>query len=187
MMKQLLKQVTPIQVKTDLPVAISIEQQFTSKEPCLGLYRHADQLSKQPGILSVSILLGFPYADVEEMGSSIIVVADNNRALAESTGMLIKDFVLGIHTKFNGEKNKIDTLLTQLQALSKPILLLDMGDNVGGGAPGNSSFLLNILETARAGRFVICIHDPAAVKQLSEKHVGDCASGWETAQQKEQH
>lgn len=173
MVKKLLKQLTPIQVKTDLPIAISIEQQFTSEEPCLGLYRYADQLSKQAGILSVSILLGFPYADVEEMGSSIIVVADNNRALAESTGMLIKDFVLGIHTKFNGEKIKIDTLLTQLQALSKPVLLLDMGDNVGGGAPGNSSFLLDILEAGQAGRFVICIHDPVSVKQLSEKYVGD--------------
>lgn len=173
MVKKLLKQAVPIQVKTDLPIAISIEQQFTSEEPCLGLYRYAERLSIQPGILSISILLGFPYADVEEMGSSIIVVTDNNRSLAESTGMLIKDFVLGIHTKFNGEKIKIDTLLTQAQVLSRPVLLLDMGDNVGGGAPGNSSFLLDTLEAAQAGRFVICIYDPASVKLLAGMCIGD--------------
>ncbi len=173
MVKKLLKQVVPVQVKTDLPIAISIEQQFTAEEPCRGLYRYAEELSKQAGILSVSILLGFPYADVEEMGSSIIVVTDNNRFLAKSAGMLIKDFVLSIHTRFNGKKIKIDTLLTQIQALSKPILLLDMGDNVGGGAPGNSSFLLDTLEAAQVGRFVICIHDPASVKRLSKVYVGD--------------
>ena len=40
------------------------------------LYGLAEELRKTSGILSLSILQGYPYADVEEMGTSLIAVGD---------------------------------------------------------------------------------------------------------------
>ena len=58
------------------PLAINIEKQHTAEEPLQGAYRFADQQLLNEKLLSSSIVLGFPYADVAEMGSSTIAVAD---------------------------------------------------------------------------------------------------------------
>ena len=56
----------------------------TAEPPCKTLYDYADAMLQEPGVLSNSVILGFPYADVEEMGSSAIVVTDNDFARAET-------------------------------------------------------------------------------------------------------
>ena len=54
-----------------------------------------------------------------------------------------------------------------------PVLLLDMGDNVGGGGPGDSTYLLDALEDAEKGNTFVCVYDPKAVESLRNTQVGD--------------
>src|SRR5206468_4598790 len=65
------------------PLAINIEKQHTAEEPCLSAYRFADQQLANDNLLINSIVLGFPYADVPEMGSSVIAVTDDDPKLAQ--------------------------------------------------------------------------------------------------------
>ena len=144
---QLLRgRIKPVQKLMQVPVAISIEQQLTKNEPCRSMYDYADQLSRQADILSVSILPGFPYADVQEMGTSIIVVADNNKEKATSTAIALASYITGNRESFVGNKNSIPSSLALIRESKKPVLLLDMGDNIGGGGPGNNSCILEALE-----------------------------------------
>jgi len=161
------RRIRPVQTLVQVPLAISISQQHTEAEPCKSLYAYAQQLSKEPDILSISILLGFPYADVPEMGTSIIVVSNGNDQAAVQTGNSLSSYIMNGRERFAGRENDIGTVMGLLSTAAKPVLLLDMGDNVGGGAPGNSSFLLDALE--RDGRFTafICIYDPEAVSQAA--------------------
>ena len=46
------------------------------------LLQEARAIERRNGILSVSLMAGFPYADVPEMGPSVIAVADGDRGLA---------------------------------------------------------------------------------------------------------
>jgi microcystin degradation protein MlrC len=48
-----------------------------------------------------------------------------------------------------------------------------MGDNVGGGAPGNSAFLLNALEQNGQFKSFICIYEPEAVQLAAKYSEGD--------------
>ena len=64
-----------------LPMAINIEKQCTDDEHLRTVYRFADQ-QRSEGAISNSILLGFPYADVVEMGASVVVITDNDVAVA---------------------------------------------------------------------------------------------------------
>lgn len=170
MINVLRKKVKPFQYLTQLPLAISIEQQHTSKEPCNSLYAYAGSLSRQKGgILSISILLGFPYADVKEMGTSIIVITNNNPDLAIVASKQLKKYIIDRKNDFRGVKKDITDSLALIAEVEKPVLLLDMGDNVGGGAPGNSAFLLNALEQHGQFKSFICIYDPQAVL-LTEKY-----------------
>lgn len=164
MVKMLRKEIVPVQAFTSLPLAISIEQQLTANEPCNSLYAYARGINKQPHILSVSIVLGFPYADVEDMGSSIIVIADNDEAAANDAVKQLETYILKNKKDFNGKKQYIADVLSLLKQAEKPVLLLDMGDNVGGGSPGDSVYLLDALENSDEPFLTfICIYDPKAV------------------------
>jgi len=173
MVETLKGNIQPLQRLVQTPVAISIEQQFTSAEPCKSLYEQARKAALQPGVLSVSVLLGFPYADVPEMGSAFIVVTDNNPQLSNSIGKELKNRLINSRTGFVAEKHDIAALLPKMLEWAKPVLLLDMGDNVGGGSPGNSAYLLAAAEAYKLSGCFICIYDPAAVAKAVKHAPGE--------------
>ncbi|WP_343702049.1 M81 family metallopeptidase [Chitinophaga sp.] len=153
--------IRPVQQLVQLPLAISIEQQYTDRSPCKELYAFAEQVKTENSLLSLSVLLGFPYADVPEMGTAFLLVADGAHTNAAEA---LRSYIRERKTDFNGQKQNIETVIPLLKDMPAPVLLLDMGDNVGGGAPGNSTLLLEAMEKAGLGPGFICIHDPAAVE-----------------------
>lgn len=163
----------PVQALVQVPLAISIEQQFTDHEPCKSLYAFADELSREEGVLSLSIQHGFPYADVEEMGTSVIVVTDNDPAKALATAKKLESYILERRENFVGKKNNIPSSLEQIKVSAKPVLLLDMGDNVGGGGPANNCCLLEAFEEKKQYKYFVCIYDPGAVIDASGHKPGD--------------
>jgi microcystin degradation protein MlrC len=82
MARTLRGEVKPTQAAAFPRMAINIERQLTSEPHLVPLYELADELLTAERVLSNSILLGFPYADVEEMGSSAIAVTDDDPRLA---------------------------------------------------------------------------------------------------------
>lgn len=144
-------------------VSISIEQQATAEYPCTLLYDKAKRLMNDPNILSVSVILGFPYSDVPFMASSFIAVtndaADSGRQAVED----LKDELEKNRHEFVGERIDADQAVEKAVELESPVLLLDMGDNVGGGSPGDSTFLLQALKKFPEIRYFVCLYDPVAV------------------------
>jgi microcystin degradation protein MlrC len=163
----------PVQALVQVPLAISIEQQFTAHEPCISLYAYANELADEPGILALSIQHGFPYADVHEMGTSIIVVADGDYEKALATAKKLESYILERKNNFIGKKNDIPTSLKLIDERDKPVLLLDMGDNVGGGGPANNTCILEALEDSKKYKFFVCIYDPQSVIDASSHQPGD--------------
>lgn len=167
-----------VQQLVQLPLAISIEQQYTSQDPCKSLYEYVAHVKEQNQLLSASVLLGFPYADVAEMGSGFIIVTDKKKTfypdlfLADIAGHL-KDYIVFRKDDFNGKKVSVASVMPALKAGPKPALMLDMGDNVGGGAPGNSTYLLEFLENNAIPGTFICIYDPIAAKKASAYGPGE--------------
>ncbi|WP_300600465.1 M81 family metallopeptidase [Niabella sp.] len=155
-----------------LPLQISIEQQNTNEEPCRSLYREVQETATDMGALAVSILLGFPYADVYEMGSAVIVISSQETDTGPWIPRLEACF-LGRLPSFCGERTTLQQILSQASGLQKPVLLLDMGDNVGGGARGCSMYLLDLLEAAGKDKVCICITSRQTVAAISKFGPGD--------------
>jgi len=153
------------------PMAIGIEAQLTSASPCREFYERTRKLAEQPGVLSHSIILGFPYADVAEMGSSVIFVTDDDPTLAAKLADAAGRDLWQQRADFAGVLIDVDRALERALALEPPICLLDMGDNVGGGSPGDATHLLHAIHNRRLQGFV-CICDPAAVEQARSAGVG---------------
>lgn len=75
-------EVRPMTALADPPLAINILRQGTADEPMAGLLQVAREQERQPGVLAVFVVEGFPYADVPEMGMSVLAIADADAELA---------------------------------------------------------------------------------------------------------
>jgi microcystin degradation protein MlrC len=170
--RSLREEVRPCMAALFPPMAISIECQATDEPPCQELWRMADELRNAPGILSASILFGFPYADVHEMGSSAIVVADGDHALAQRHVEQLGQAMWQRRTSFVGRPLGIDQAIDQALTAESPVCLLDMGDNVGGGSPADSTWLARALWQRRVQPAVAVIYDPDAVRAVTEVDIG---------------
>lgn len=164
MARTLRGEVRPVQAAAFPRLAINIERQLTTETHCRRLYEQADRQLTLPGVLSNSILLGFPYADVAEMGSSILVVADGDRALAQRLADELADWLWAHRADFVGRMVAIEEVVERAYQVPGPVCLLDMGDNVGGGSPADSTFLARALDARGEGRALVCLYDPAAVR-----------------------
>lgn len=171
MLDILIRGIRPVQYLRPSKVVIGIEQQHTASHPCIGLYQLANRLAARNGVLSVGILLGFPYADVYEMGTSFLVVTDDDLPLAREIAHQLEEYLTKNRRAFVGDKVSIEAAIGRVATLPKPVLLLDMGDNVGGGSPGDGTTLLDALERSTHKSFV-CIYDPVAVGELSKLQKG---------------
>ena len=166
-------EIRPTQAASFPAMAINIERQTTLEPPCLPMYEVANQMLERPGVLSNSITLGFSFADVPEMGTAFIVVTDDNPDLAQQGVDELADYLWQHREQFVahlvGIEEAIDTALDS----ERPVCLLDMGDNVGGGSPGDSTFLAHALDDRSVKRSFICLYDPQSVQQAEEAGAGN--------------
>ncbi|HZN34761.1 MAG TPA: M81 family metallopeptidase [Pirellulaceae bacterium] len=147
------------------PLAINIEKQHTAEEPCHSFYRFADQQLLDDHLLVNSIILGFPYADVAEMGSATIAVTHDNPALARRLADELADYLWERREQFAGDFIGIDEALDKAAKMSGPVCLLDMGDNVGGGSPGDGTLLALAMHERKLPKSFVCLCDAEAVAQ----------------------
>lgn len=154
------------------PISINIEAQCTHDEPCHSLYKLADEQLNDDRVISNSVMLGFPYADVAEMGTSFIVVTNNDPELAQQLANQLARYLWQHRQAFEGKLISVDQALDQVAHLTHPTCLLDMGDNVGGGSPGDGTWLANAISERGIGDSFVCLYDPAAVQQCVAASVG---------------
>jgi len=71
------------------PLLVNILNQGTSDHPMSELLRVAAEQRARPGVLSASVVEGYPYADVAEMGMSFVAIAEAHQALADDVAALL--------------------------------------------------------------------------------------------------
>jgi microcystin degradation protein MlrC len=171
MARMLRRDVRPTQAAAFPPLAINIERQHTAVSPCRECYEALDDMLSDRRVLANSLLLGFPYADVREMGSSVLVVTNDEPELAHSLAVDFSEYLRLRCGDFTGQFLEIDAAIQRAVALPGPVCLLDMGDNVGGGSPGDGTLLLHALVKHGVRKAFVCLCDPAAVQQATQAGV----------------
>ncbi|MFM8401540.1 MAG: M81 family metallopeptidase, partial [Pirellula sp.] len=91
--KTLRREIRPVMHAEYLPLVINIERQSTDEPHLKRIYEIADRQLENPKAISNSILLGFPYADVPEMGSAVVAVTDNDPELARGMAKELYDAI----------------------------------------------------------------------------------------------
>ncbi len=146
------------------PLIVNIMSHDTSTEPLRSFMQLTRDLEQTPRILAVSLLPGFAYADVPQMGPSVIVVTDGNAELAQVAANNLAAQLWETRYQLNANLPDAASAVAQaLQAERLPVVLVDTGDNVGGGSAGDGTVILHELLRQRATDSVVCLYAPDEV------------------------
>ena len=101
---------------------------------------------EQPGVIDASFFHGFPYTDIGATGASVVVITDNDPALAHQIATNIANAVWSRRDEFVVESLQPETTIElasqALAAGGGPVVINDTADNPGGGTPGDGTHLL---------------------------------------------
>jgi microcystin degradation protein MlrC len=151
-----------------------IASQRTAEGPMRRLYDLADQMERDPRVLTVSVFAGFPLADIPDAGLSIYVATNHDPALAEECADRLHEVAWDHRREFVHRAVPVREAVAQALADDeRPILLADIADNTGGGAAGDGTEILReLLRVAAPSATVACIWDPAAAAACARAGLG---------------
>lgn len=172
MVQTLRGDIVPEMVAAFPPLAISIERQCTEEPHLRPLYEAADRQLRESDVLSNSILLGFPYSDVAEMGAATLVVTDGDRRKARVYADDLATKMWEMRQEFWGPFVSVEMALDQCAMTGDRCCLLDMGDNVGGGSSADGTELVSAIHQSKTGPAFACLFDPSAVAACEAAGIG---------------
>lgn len=155
------------------PMLINIMKQDTAQEPLAGFLARGRQIEQEPGLLAVSLLPGFAYADVPQMGPAVVVVADGDAALARHHADALAAELWEERELFQAQLPDAATAVRQaLRAERLPVVLVDTGDNIGGGSAGDGTVILHELLRQQAAGWVVPLFAPDEARQCAAAGIG---------------
>ena len=164
-------EVRPVQALRRLPLVPEIARQNTQLAPMSTLY--ATVASTAETLLSASMTMGYPYADVADLGMACIAITDGDVAEAQAASDRLARAAWDQRSAMTGGVVPIEAALSVVRSAPQgPVLLLDAGDNIGGGAAGDSTVLLHELRRAGTASVLAIINDPHHGLNLS------CCGRW---------
>ena len=178
LVKTIRGEVRPVQHLVQMPMIINIVKQPTSFGPMKEIMDEVDEVLEKPGVLSASCGQGFPYADVDQMGVSFLVVTDGDAELAEKQANWLARRTWDRRAELQNDSPSIEEAISSaMNAPSddRPTAIMDVGDNVGGGGTADSTHLL--AEAIRQGlkgeqSLLLSLFDPSAVQACVSAGVG---------------
>lgn len=146
----------------------------TPEGPMRGFVDRLFEREARPGLLSVSLAHGFPWGDHPRTGTRAFAVADGDAELAARTAREVGMDLYGLrHALHQPQADIARALDLAEQAPDGPVVLADMSDNPGGGAPSDATFLLRaILERGLSNVATGIFWDPVALRMCREAGEG---------------
>lgn len=152
--------------------------QGTGVSPAMDIMERARRWECQnPGVY-VSVAFGFAYADVPDVGATVMVVTNNNQKLADRIADDMSDYIWRCRKEFAGKKlpktkEGVAMAVAAAKAGKTPVVIADHSDRTGG-----STYILEELINQGANNFCITtLRDEKAIAEIkARKKVGDPVS-----------
>ncbi|MGV3479300.1 MAG: M81 family metallopeptidase [Sphingobium sp.] len=141
-----------------------IDIYYTAAAPMRDLLAELELIEEDPEILSISIIHGFPWGDSADLGTKILVYVrsdiERGRALAADIG----NRMIGLRGTCGPKPLDAGQAISIARELDGIVVMADIADNAGGGAPGDSTFLLkSLLQHPGPPSLIGAIWDPVSV------------------------
>ncbi|MEL7254921.1 MAG: M81 family metallopeptidase [Pseudomonadota bacterium] len=138
---------------------------LTKSDPMRGFVDRLSSL-EQGDVLSISLMHGFPWGDVADVGAQMLVITDDDAAQAQDMAETLGREFFALRHQVTGHYADLNSALQEAEAAQDtPVVLAEMGDNSGGGAPGDATPVLRALLDRGAQSVATGIYwDPIAVR-----------------------
>jgi microcystin degradation protein MlrC len=125
-------------------------------------------------ILSISFVHGFPWGDTPHTGSRVLVYSNADSGAAQAVASAIAEEVWEMRASSQPRLLSIDAALDAVAKADRgPLVLADVADNAGGGAPADSSFILReVLARGMTQIAFALFYDPILVDFCRQAGVG---------------
>mgnify|MGYP006416699763 FL=1 len=152
-----------------VPFLITLPAQHTGASPCRGLYSLLPD-GLESGHLSCDIAMGFPPADIFDAGPSVVAFGSDQNEANLAADTLIEYF------QEHREEFNVKMLSAEDAAKaaishegSKSVVIADVQDNPGAGAPSDTTQILKSLLDAKATNAVLGLINDPEVAALAHK------------------
>ncbi len=148
-----------------VPPAITL---LTARGPYADLIKYG-QTKVGGDIMNVSVMAGFAYSDSPKNGLTAVVTARNGkREAAAALSLDIAKRAWGMKERFKKAMTSLGDAVQLAASVGrdrrrKPIILADVADNPGGGARGNTTYLLRALKSAGVQHVLFGVFNDAAL------------------------
>ena len=124
--------------------------------------------------LAVTVFGGFPLADFQDAGLSVVTVTDDNRKLAEEISQNLAQEAWKRRSEFVYDAEPLASSVARAAHLTDgPILLIDHADNcASGGTQDTMAVVAEVMRQKLEGVAVGAIRDPEAVQKMIAAGVG---------------
>ncbi|MGI9415214.1 MAG: M81 family metallopeptidase, partial [Hyphomicrobiales bacterium] len=158
----------PVTAWRQVPVLAQTLRMGTADQPMRGLQDLTRELERDHGILAATVFGGFPMADVEHAGASVVAIADGDRDAAEAAAKTLFDACWAARGELVYRHRPIGEAIEQARRMgTAPVILLDHADNVGSGG---TSDVMAVIEAVRdaglEGVAVAAVFDPQAAAAM---------------------
>jgi microcystin degradation protein MlrC len=169
------QQIRPTMVWAPIPVLMPGERSSTLYDPAKRLWAQLPAMNEQPGVLDVSLMVGYVWADEPRAtacavltGTKADVLRKGALALEQQYWDARKEFKFGVPTGTLAE------CIEQAQRLNtKPVVLSDSGDNpTGGGTGDRAEALEELLRHGVQNAVIAGIADRSATEACYRAGVG---------------
>lgn len=126
------------------------------------------------GILSLSLAHGFPWGDHPRVGARALAICDGDAERANHVSEELGRRLYALRHELHTDLSDIRRALDRAQAAPHgPVILADMSDNAGGGAPSDATFLLRtMIDRGLTSIVTGLFYDPGAVRICHEAGEG---------------
>ncbi len=166
----------PAKAFCKIPLLSVPQKQATIEAPMQLVSELRERLETEPGIWTCSAIMGFPYCDVPQLGMAALAYGEAHAArvacerLATEIWERRREFLPTLET--------CDHAIAAAARLNtRPHMLVEPADNVGGGAPGDGTFVLRALIEAKIRAGVAVIWDPQAARDAAALGIGAAFAG----------
>ena len=167
--------IQPTMAYRQLPLLTAPPAQCTMKAPMTDVLKALHALETEPGVVTATLSMGFPFADITDAGVSVLVTTNGDMALAEKYADQFASNIWEMRAQFTFNLHTVESAIELAnQTDGKPIILADGADNPGGGGPCDGTTILQKFIAADVQDAVIAvIADPESVAQAVAAGVGN--------------
>lgn len=147
-------------------------------QPLRDFVDHLSRHEGRDGILSLSLVHGFPWGDVPDVGAKLLAIADGDEERAIAAARHHGEAFFAMRKELSPACLTVAAALDVARDLliakpGRPVIIADVADNPGGGASGDSTFFLEAVRVRGLTNVMLgYVWDPIAVRFCHEAGLG---------------